>query len=194
MIKRFKLYQRVILISVCIALLSLFLSLFSVGMHYLYLSKTYNALIYDEQSKILDEIEGLTIKDAIEKGYGRQIKILLEPRELNTSSVSKIENIDKIKNYAWLSGFLAVLVIGLLCFVYWYLRKRVIKTIKKDMDSIFIQTRNIVNSVDLKDKNVIIDIIPLIVEAIGYKSLAGWIRKALVTDEVGNTPQNPKNS
>ncbi len=186
MIKRIKLYQRVILVSVCIALLTLFLSLFSVGMHYLYLNTTYQALVHDEQNKILTEIEGLTIKDAIEKGYGRQIQILLEPREQGVSSVSKIESIDKIKNYAWLSGVLALVVISLLCFVYWYLRNKVIKAIKKDMDSIFLQTRNIVNSVDLKDKNAIIEIIPLVVEAIGYKALGGWIRKALVTEDVNN--------
>jgi hypothetical protein len=186
MIKRLKWYQRVVLFSLCVALLTLTLSLFSLGMHYAYLRSTYQAIINEEQNKILDEVAGFTIKEAIEKGYGPQIQLLLQPRAENLNSISKIDQLQKLESYAWFSGMMAIIVLLVLGFVYWYARNRIIKTIKRDLDSVLSQVRSVISGVDLKDQKVILDILPLVIETMGYRGLAGWIRKALTPTELND--------
>ncbi|MCB0348150.1 MAG: hypothetical protein KDD37_04905 [Bdellovibrionales bacterium] len=188
MIKRYRRYQRILLASVCIALLSLVLSLFSVVMHYYSMHTMYQSIVNEEQNTILEKIEGLTIKEALEKGYGKEIGLLLEPVNTNLPAVSKIEQIKSIQNYAWLSGYTALLVIIILLFVYWFLRRKIISSVKKDVDLMLSRVRQVINSVDFKDKDTLIDIIPLLAETMGYKSLGVWVRKALVKDDVSNTP------
>jgi cbb3-type cytochrome oxidase subunit 3 len=187
MIKRLKWYQRVVLFSLCVALLTLTLSLFSLGMHYVYLNSTYQAIVNEEQNKILDEVSGLTIKEAIDKGYGPQIQLLLQPRNENISAISKVDQLYKLESYAWFSGLMAIIVLFVLGFVYWYARKRIIKTIKRDLDSVLTQVRSVISGVDLKDQKVILDILPLVIETMGYRGLAGWIRKALTPIDLNDS-------
>lgn len=187
MIKKIKFYQRIVFVSVCVAVLGLVLSLFSLGMHYFYLDSTYHSIINEEQEKILQEIEGLTIKEAIDKGYGPQISLLLKPREEVRESVSKVKQIENIALYAWISGCLALFVICVLVFLYYYVRQVVIKTIRNDMNSVLLQVKQVVSGVDLKEQKVILDVLPLVLEVMGYRSMANWLRSALSSEASADT-------
>jgi cbb3-type cytochrome oxidase subunit 3 len=186
MIKRWKQYQQWIVASFLVAVLTLVMSLFSVCMHYFYLRSTYQSIVAEEQNKVLSEIESLTIKDAIEKGYGPQIQLLLKPRVQNTSPMERVDQLRRIEIYAWVSGLAAIAVIIILLFLYWYIRQRIIKSIHKDLNGVLTQVNQIVNAVDWKDKRDLLNMIPVILEGFGYQTLAQWIRKAVVTEESTN--------